>query len=217
MAKRLSFKDAVDWLTQQGYEFGEKKDPKFKYYIKKEDQEVLFENGTKLVQWVREQSGQGIKSFNKETAEAELVELEKELKKYNDMKLATKDHMMWQRYNSKAKELEIKVNELKLQIEADGKVLSPNRLRQVLKDAGYENEESYTTAVKGWHEYSGDFKVTVYWEDRRYLDVTFTHYRQQSEKSEQRRKQGIIKAVQDAGYEVVKEYGNGIRVDRILK
>lgn len=214
---RLSFKDAVEWLTANGYEFGDKKDLNFRYYIKKDEEETLFENGTKIVQFVRGQMGQGTEVFNKEQAEQELQNLEKELKKYEDMQIATKDKYLSQRYFREQEKLKKKIEEQKVYIEAEGNLLTPNRLRQVLKDAGLENKETFTTAVKGWHEYSGDFSVEVYWKDRRYLDVTPVFYRHMTEVANNRKRDKIVKAIEEAGYSVVENNYNQVLVDRFLK
>ena len=168
---RLSLKEAVDWLTANGYEFGDKRQVGFKYYIKKDDKEICFETGSKIVAFVKRNIEDN--SFNKD----------KEVQKLNNLKdlLEEVEFKMGEvKYNSSLRELynkqrrlEKDIKEQEAYIEFEGKIYTPNRIHQILRDAGYEVVKSETTRVRGWHNYYGDYTLDTGYENRKFFHLSF--------------------------------------------
>lgn len=195
---RLSLEDAVKRLEEEGYQRQGKS-----YKFVRDNDKLEFGTGRELVKYVRDQK----KLFDEAEAMRELELMEKRFEEIKD------DNSQWKERERLKKE----IDEKRVEIKAKGKVLTANRVRQVLKDAGFKVIKSQTTRVKGWHDYFGDFTATISWQ---YPDAIVVDVRcglRASEEAYGRKMGDMVKVLDEAGYEVVAVRNHSFLVNRILK
>lgn len=195
---RLSLEDAVKRLEEEGYQRQGKS-----YKFVKDKDKLEFGTGRELVKFVRDQK----RPFDEAEAMKELELMEKRFEEIKD------DNRQWKERDRLKKE----IDEKRIEIKAKGKVLTANRVRQVLKDAGFKVVKSQTTRVKGWHEYSGDFTATISWRYPDAINVEVHCGLMAKDEAYERKMGDMIKVLTESGYEVVAVYNHSFLVNRILK
>lgn len=136
-------------------------------------------------------------------------------KRKDELPGTAKEHMsQWSALHSEQEKLRKQVEELEVQLKSNGKALTPNRVAQLLKKAGYETRETYTTAVRGWHEHGGDFSVVVDPPNREELRVDIVIPRMSTTTSKAKK---IAQTLKESGMAVKEVMANTIKIDRLQR
>lgn len=215
---RTSLRDVVQWLKDNGYSISESTQPGEKYRVTEGESQFTFANGTKLVQWVRKRMEENGDLFDIGATTSTLNETLERKDELERKMRETKDKDQSMLLYREAHKLEPKIAELEVLIKNKGRLYTPNRVKNCLKAEGLEYRETHTTAVKGWHDTTGDFYVEVNWKDREVINVLVTYCGPfEKETARIRRKNRIVKALRDWHFEVLSEEGDVIKINRVIK
>lgn len=209
---RLSLEGAVEILSNKGME--PVKQGKG-FFIQATSQS--FETGRELVKFVKEKYLDG---FNREEAEKALQDMIDERERYNSLYGDAKEKglkNLQAEYYRMAYNLEEKIEEAKCQLKNEGRLYTPNRVTSDLKKAGFEVEKADTTAVRGWHEIYGDFKVNIDYQNREILQVWVTVGNMRRGNYKAKKRDRLVEALEKAGYEVLEKSDSFITVNRVKK
>lgn len=208
---RLSFDGAKSWLEENGYTFEWKRQAEKQYRVSRGAEVISFETKTEVTKWVRELQQN---TFDEEAAKMELEELEKKRDHYKEQSETLEDNRARMYSFGEYRKLVKVIEEKKVLIRAKGKLLSVNRVQQILKSKGFDIEKSDTTAVRGWHNHYGDFRAQVDFMDRTKIDIFIRTGRYDKQAAVDRKRGEMVKALREAGLNIIYEQGKDITVAR---
>ena len=148
---RFSLEDAKELVRSKGGTVVQEKDGSYEVILY--GKKFLFKSGRLLVDYMRAYKEVDLTQF-----EEEKIKVKKNFDKYDAM-LADPDGSRYEKdraYRERRK-WEKRQQELDVIIKAKGNPITPNRIARILKSAGLTTIETSTTAVRGWHQYYGDF------------------------------------------------------------
>lgn len=155
---RLSLKEAEEYLGKNGWKF-EGRDAEGHKSFSKDGEVKGFSSGREIVSFVKEMM-EGEK-FNLAVEEGILDRLNsrlEEVKRKRDSEFESVRREAFKEYQ----DLERSIKEQKVVIKSSGrKIVTVQRVRNILKKAGYENLHEETTRVRGWHNYYGHYQALL--------------------------------------------------------